>query len=98
MNEHSRNSCGSIVLLSVLSKSPEEIKHSVLKSILENILGTNFSKKKAMLRQRRPDKDVVEEHEVYIGMFKHTYLANISNNQSEMEIFYEVSISMFKHT
>ena len=51
-----------------------------------------------MLRQRRPDKDVVEEHEVYIGMFKHTYLAAISNNQSEMEIFYEVSISMFKHT
>ena len=58
--------------MSVLSKSPEEIKHSVLKSILENILGTNLSKKKAMLRQRRPDKDVVEEHEVYIGRFKHT--------------------------
>ena len=58
--------------MSVLSKSPEEIKHSVLKLILENILGTNLSKKKAMLRQRRPDKDVVEEHEVYIGMFKHT--------------------------
>ena len=58
--------------MSVLSESPEEIKHSVLKSILENILGTNLSKKKAMLRQRRPDKDAVEEHEVYIGRFKHT--------------------------
>ena len=78
MNEHSRNSCGSIVLLSVLSKSPEEIKHSVLKSILWNIVETNLSKKKAMLRQRRPDKDVVEEHEVYIGMFKHTQLAALS--------------------
>ena len=58
--------------MSVLSESPEEIKHSFLKSTLWSILETNLSKKKAMLRQRRPDKDVVEEHEVYIGRFKHT--------------------------